>query len=127
MTRFGRAIGVLGAAVLGVVVGVLGTVAHRGHQPWGLVAALALVVSVGVLARAWRGWSAWAGYVAGLLVVVQVLARTGPGGDVLIPAGAAIGWVWMIGSAGLALLVAAVPRRVFDRTPLPPRAVPAEQ
>lgn len=117
----------MGAAVLGVVVGVLGTVAHRGHQPWGLVAALALVVSVGVLARAWRGWSAWAGYVVGLLVVVQALARTGPGGDVLIPAGAAIGWVWIIGSAGLALLVAAVPPRVFDRTPLPPRAVPTEQ
>ena len=121
------AIGAVGAAVLGVVVGVLGTIAHRGHQPWGLVVALALVVSTGMLARAWRGWSAWAGYLVGLTVVVQVLSRTGPGGDVLVPAGAAIGWVWIIGSAGLALLVAAVPPRVFDRAPRPSRTVPADR
>ncbi|MBU4214404.1 MAG: hypothetical protein L6367_09270 [Cellulomonas sp.] len=122
--RFGWVLSALGAAVAGVLVGVLGTIAHRGHQPWGLVAGLALVASAGVLARAWRGWPALGGYVVGLLIMVQVLARSGPGGDVLIPAGAAIGWVWMIGSGVLALGVAAVPRRVFDRTPLPPRRAP---
>lgn len=122
--RFGWVLGAVGAAAAGVLVGVLGTIAHRGHQPWGLVAGLALVASTGVLVRAWRGWPAVGGYLAGLLVVVQVLARTGPGGDVLIPAGAAIGWVWMIGSAVLALLVAALPRRLFDRRPLAPRRAP---
>lgn len=125
--RFGWVLGAVGAAVAGVVVGLLGTIAHRGHQPWGLVAALTLVVSAGVLVRAWRGWPALGGYVVALLVSVQALARTGPGGDVLIPAGAAIGWVWILGSAVLALLVAAVPRRLFDRNPLPsPRAPEVE-
>ena len=103
--------------VLGVVVGAVGTVVHRADAPWGLVGALALVACAAVTARAYGGWLAWGGYAAGLFVTVQALAGTGPGGDQLVPADGARGWVWVLGSAGLALAVTALPRRLFDDRP----------
>ena len=76
------------------------------------------------MARAWNGWLGLAGYALGLVVAVQVLARTGPGGDVLVPAGAGLSWAWLIGSAAATALAALVPRRLFDPRPLPARAGP---
>jgi len=110
---------VLGAAA-GVVAGALGTVAHGGHRPWGLVAALALVVSTATMARAWAGRQVLGGHVVGLAVTLVILARTGPGGDVLIPSGGGLGWVWLVGAVLMAALVAVAPGWLFaDRAPEP--------
>ena len=99
--------------VLGVVVGAVGTVMHRWHEPWGVVICLALVVMASVTARAWAGWPAWVAYAGGVFFAVQAMAQTGPGGDVLVPSGQLIGWVWVIGSIGLALATGLLPARLF--------------
>jgi hypothetical protein len=112
---------VLATVAAGVVVGAVGTVMHRASPPWGLVGALALALAAAVTARAWDSWSTWLGYLAGLFATVQTLGQTGPGGDVLVPQGDAIGWVWVIGSLVLALAVVALPKRWFDDRPLPLR------
>jgi len=117
-----RSVRTAAAVLLGALVAALGTVAHRGHAPWGLVAALVLVLTAGVMCRAWNGWLGLGGYALGLLVVVPLLARTGPGGDVLVPAGERVSWIWLIGSAVATVLTALVPRRMFDVRPLPARA-----
>lgn len=110
------------ALALGVAVGTVGTLMHRSVQPWGVVVCLVLVVAAGVVARAWSGWPAFAAYALGVLGSTQLLAREGPGGDVLMPAGQAIGWVWVLGSVVAVLAVAALPRRLFVD---PPVAQPA--
>jgi hypothetical protein len=98
---------VLLAVVLGLVMGILGTVAHRAtwlDLPAGLVLALALTLSAAVLCRAWSGMGTMLGAGAGWLVAVQVLSLSGPGGDVIVPA-QAVGMVWTY--AGLAMFVVA--------------------
>jgi len=110
----GRSIGkVLGALVLGLVIGGFGTVVHRSIRPWGVVLALVLVLTVGVLVRAWGGYGPLAGYGLGVLAAVQVLAQTGPGGDVLVPAHQTISWVWVVGSPAMVVVAALAPRRWF--------------
>ena len=108
---------VLGKAVvtlvLGLVVGAVGTVMHRWNPPWGVVLSLALVVTAAVTARAWAGWPTWVGYAGGVFFAVQAMSQTGPGGDVLVPAGQVVGWVWVIGSIGLALATGLLPARLF--------------
>ncbi|MGV8977619.1 MAG: hypothetical protein ACOH17_06215 [Cellulomonas sp.] len=103
---------------LGAVVGTVGTVAHRAIAPWGVVAALALVLSAAIAVRAWSGYVALVGYAGGLVLLVQVLSQRGPGGDVLVPAGDAIGWVWIIGAALVTGAAAFVPRRWFSDEPV---------
>ena len=112
--------------LLGLVVGALGTVVHRGMVPWGVLAALGLVLASAVMVRAWGGWASYVGLTGGVLLAVQVLSRTGPGGDVLVPVGDNvntpwIGGVWIGGSILMLVLAAVAPRRWFDDTPRPPR------
>jgi hypothetical protein len=121
-----RALRTVGTLAIGVLVGALGTVAHRGHQPWGVVLALTLVLAAGVMSRAWNGWPGLVGYAVGLVVSVQLLSRTGPGGDVLVTAGAAVSWVWVVGSLVALVLAALAPRRLFDPRPLPARRAAGE-
>jgi hypothetical protein len=122
----GKAVATL---VLGLVVGIIGTVMHRWHEPWGVVLCLALVVAGSVTSRAWAGWPTWVTYAGGVFFAVQALSQTGPGGDVLVPAGQLIGWVWVIGSIGLALATGLLPARLFRDAPpaaAPPVAAPPE-
>jgi hypothetical protein len=119
--------GTIGSAVaallLGVLVGSLGTVMHRSIPPWGVVVCLTLAFVAAVTVRAWAGFVPLAGYAVGLVVSVQVFTRTGPGGDVLVPDGQAIGWVWVIGSIAVTIAAALLPRGLFDDRPRPPRAL----
>jgi len=112
--------------VLGIVAGVLGTVIHRSTVPWGLLAALGLVLAFTVTVRAWAGWPGYVGIAGGVFLALMVLTQTGPGGDVLVPGGENVDHAWLgvawLGGAMVALIVAAgVPRRWFDPTPRPPR------
>ncbi len=111
-----RTIGRLVAcALIGIVVGLVGTVAHRyrmGDVPAGLVAALLTVAFAGVLARAWAGWSGLLALGAAWVLIVQVLAVPGPGGDTLIAA-EPIGYVWVYGGLAAVLAPLLAPRRWF--------------
>lgn len=112
------------ALVLGLLLGAFGTVMHRSIPPWGVVLALALVLTVGVLVRAWSGLLALLGLAIGVLVSVQVLSQTGPGGDVLVPASgpgvqwAGLGWVWVLGSIAVLVVAGVLPQRWFVDPPL---------
>lgn len=99
--------------VLGLVVGAVGTAMHRSVQPWGVVLCLLLVACAGLLARSWGGGVALAGLAGGMFLGVTTLARSGPGGDVLVPAQQGIGWVWVVGAVGVLILVALAPRALF--------------
>ena len=119
-----RAIGSAALALLlGVVVGVVGTVMHRSMMPWGVVVCLALVFTAGLAARAWAGLVTLIGYAIGLVGIVQILAMRGPGGDTLVPDGQVIGWVWVLGLIAVTVLVGVLPHRLFDDRPRPPRVV----
>ena len=106
------------ALVLGAVVDTVGTVTHRAIAPWGVVIALALVLAAGVAVRAWSGYVSLVGYAGGLFLLIQVLSQSGPGGDVLVPAGDSIGWVWIIGAALATGAAAFAPRRWFSDEPV---------
>ncbi|KGM13885.1 hypothetical protein [Cellulomonas bogoriensis] len=105
-------------AGVGVVVGVLGTAVHRGYSPWGLVLALALVLSAALLARAWAGWLGMLLLAVGTFSSVSVLAGPGPADDVLI-ALQPVGMVWYAG-AGVVFLAALAPSRWFSDRPVEP-------
>jgi len=110
---------VLLALALGLVMGILGTVAHRTlwlGLPLGLVLALALTLSTAVLCRAWAGLVAMLAAGAGWLVAVQVLSMTGPGGDVLVPA-QTVGMVWTYGGLALFVVAAFLPSSWFSDRP----------
>jgi len=108
----------VGAVLLGVVVGAVGTVLHRSSRPWGVVVCLLLVLAASVAARAWAGWVASLGLLVGLFASVQVLSGRGPGGDVLVPADGSIGWVWAVGALLVALGAALAPRSWVAEVPL---------
>ena len=112
--------------LLGVVVGVVGTVMHRWQMPWGVAICLVLVVAAAVTSRAWAGWPTWITYCGGVFFAVQALAQTGPGGDVLVPTGQVIGWVWVIGSIAAALLTGLLPGRLFRERPSDPSGPAAD-
>lgn len=111
------ALGRYGATLLiGVLVGVVGTLVHRWEQPWGLVLALASVLSAGLLVRAWSAWVGMLLLALGVVTTVAVLAARGPGGDVLVAA-EPIGYIWYAGAAVVALAGLA-PRRWFSDRPV---------
>ncbi|MFC8193094.1 hypothetical protein ACFUMH_15665 [Cellulomonas sp. NPDC057328] len=97
--------------VLGLVVGVLGTLMHRAVRPWGLVLCVLLVLVAVLTARAWGGWVTYVGAVGGLFLSVTLLAGEGPGGDVLVPGTDLWGIGWLGGAAVAVVAVAVVPRR----------------
>lgn len=99
--------------LLGGVIGAAGTVLHRAWMPWGVVACLALVLASAVLARAWVGLTGLLVYGIAWVVVVQVLSLTGPGGDVLIPAGQIVGYAWILGGLVMMAVAAFAPRAWF--------------
>ncbi len=109
-------------ALLGVIVGVVGTVAHRAQLlgldlHLGLVLAMLAVLSAGVLARSWGGLGGLLGYGIGWVAVVQVLSLEGPGGDVLVP-GEVVGYVWIYGGLVVVAAVAFLPRTWFSDRPV---------
>jgi hypothetical protein len=116
---------VVGAFALGVVVGSVGTVMHRWSRPWGVVVCLVLVLATALASRAWGGRRAWTGYAVALTATVWALSTEGPGGDVLVPAHQAIGWVWLIGAPVVAIVVALLPATLFDDRPRPARGASA--
>lgn len=102
--------------LLGVVIGVIGTAVHRWEQPWGLVLALACVLSGALLTRAWTGWVGPLALAMGLVMTVGALALEGPGGDVLVAA-QPVGYIWYAGAL-MAAAAALAPRRWFSDRPV---------
>lgn len=110
--------------MVGIVIAMLGTVIHRYDLvglPVGLLIALAVTASAAVMTRAWADLPGLAGYGLGWIAAAQLLAITGPGGDVLIPGTQPIGYVWLYGGLALIAVAAFVPRRWFADTARGPR------
>jgi len=112
----GRAMArVLGSFLVGAVIGVVGTGIHRWTPPWGLVAALVVVLVGGALGRAWSGWLGVFAVGMGVATATGLLGTSGPGGDVIIAA-QPIGYLWF-GSGLVAVLAGLLPRRWFADEP----------
>ena len=108
--------------LLGLVVGVVGTVMHRvvvtDHLlPVGVVVALLAVLAAGTLARAWAGYAGVVGFAIGWVVAVQVLSMRGPGGDLLVP-NQTVGLVWVYGGMLLVAAAAFLPASWFSNRPV---------
>jgi hypothetical protein len=109
-----RFAGIALTLLLGLVVGLVGTITHRTAPPWGLLAAVAATLSAAVLARATAEGAGLAAYAAGLLLVIQAANGYRPGGDVLIPADA-LGYAWLVLPLLMCAVVTFLPRRWWDR------------
>lgn len=120
-TRAGRVSTAAFALVIGVVYGAVATIGHRNELrigevaiPWGIVAALAGVLTLLLGMRLVAGGRlAAASAGIGIVGTVALLTLPGFGGSVLI-AGDLTGTVWSVAPALLAVLVVAWPK-------LPPR------
>lgn len=108
-----RAVGVI---ALGLAVGFVGTGIHRANQPVGLILALSIAASAGVLARAWTRWPGVVLLAAAVLAVLLVVNFVRPGGDVVIAA-QPVGYAWF-GSALVVLATLLLPRRWFSERPI---------
>lgn len=108
---------VVGAAVVGLVVGVVGTVMFQAERPWGLVLALAASLAGSITCRAWAGWGTLTAYALGWMIGTGVLAFVeGPGGDVVVPA-ATLSIVWLVGGVVAVVLPSFLPWRWFADDP----------
>ena len=105
------------ATALGAAIGVAGTVLHRAAPPWGMALCLAVVLTSTVAVRAWAGLLPVVGYAVGWLAVVQVMSLPGPGGDVLVPSGDSLGYVWGLGGMVVIGIACFLPARWFRETP----------
>ncbi len=101
-----------GIVVLGVVIGLIGSLMFRSVPPWGLVVSCATLLSASVLARAWAQAPGVISLGLGWVVMVQIMALEGPGGDVIIPADP-IGYVWVFGGVVFVLAAMLAPRSWF--------------
>lgn len=111
-SRSSVVLGYVVALLLGGLVGLVGTVAHRQWLPWVLVLSLLAVLAAAVMVRAWVGGGGLVAYGLGWLALVQVAATAGPGGDVLLP-GDPWSYVWMGGGMLMIGVAAFAPRRWF--------------
>ncbi len=103
----------LGIVVLGAVIGLIGSFMYRSVPPWGLVLSCATLLAAAVLARAWGQTAGVISLGLGWVIMVQILALEGPGGDVVI-ASQAIGYVWVFGGVVFVLAALLAPRSWFQ-------------
>jgi hypothetical protein len=108
--------------MFGVLVGVVGTVAHRYRLgeirlPLGVIGGLLLLFLAGVACRAWAGYLGLLGFGLGWVVVVQLMAINGPGGDLLIASGT-LGYVWIYGGLAVIGIVAFLANSWFSDRPV---------
>ncbi|WP_298036886.1 histidinol dehydrogenase [uncultured Microbacterium sp.] len=122
-----RALSWIAAALVGVVYGTAGTIAHSlmwGPIPIGLivggVACAALLVAVRTLTRDRAAAVATA---IGMLGMLTVISGEGPGGSVIVP-NTPLGQVWIYLVAGIALLVVSWPS--MSKMRMQPRVSDAE-
>ncbi len=111
------------AVLIGIIYGAVATVGH-GHEirigevviPWGLAAALigVLALLLGIRLVAGGRWVAAAAAV-GIVGMVALLTLPGRGGSVLV-AGDAIGTIWAVSPALIAVLVVGWPKLPQRRT-----------
>ena len=126
-TGTGRLVGRgVACALVGALVGLVGTVAHRAHllgvdlprgAGRGIVLALLTVLAAATLARAWGGMAGLLGFGIGWVVVVQLLSVGGPGGGVLVPS-EPVGYVWIYGGMLVVAAAAFLPRSWFSDRPV---------
>lgn len=108
----GRGVAAVLSGGVGLVVALVGTIAHRGAPPWGLVLAVLAVLSGAVLARSLGEGLALAFYGGAVLTVTQVANSFRPGGDVLIAADA-LGYSWLALPLAACAVAAFLPHRWF--------------
>lgn len=111
----GRVVPAIVGFLVGVLFGALGTIGHR-HSirigeftlPWGIVAALAGVVALLVGLRLLAGRFVCGAAALGVIAIVALLSLPGVGGSILVP-GTAVGTIWAVGPALIAVFVVAWP------------------
>ena len=103
--------------VMGVIIGIVGTLHHRSVPPWGVIAALLVVAAWGVglrLTTPGRGAT-----LAGLLAMLtaQFVLAAGSQTSIIVGAGA-LGYVLTLGSVLVAVVVLAWPELASRAEPV---------
>ncbi len=113
--RMERLSAVVAGAILGVMVGVVGTVFHRtsaGAVPVGVAAGLVVVGAGATFLRALDGRAAAVWYAAATLAGIAALALVTPGADrILLPDAPGLGWA--IGTVAVLVISLSLPDRMF--------------
>ncbi|MFD1717071.1 hypothetical protein [Georgenia deserti] len=107
------------AVVVGVLVGLCGTLAHRWGDdglPEGLLFALLLVLLGGLFARAAADRAGMVLYLLTAVVVVLGLTFLGPGRDVLVTDDL-VSRIWLLGAPVAGAAAALMPRSLFSDRP----------
>lgn len=107
-----RILGLLAVLALGVVVGLVGVMAHRAYPWFGLAAVLVLTLVAAIFVRTWSGRSALGVFTAGLAIALAIFAQEGPGGGLLL-VDDALGWSYLIGAPSAIVLAALIPTKVL--------------
>lgn len=113
------------ALVIGVLVGILGTLVQRSGAaagiPWGMILAYILVALASWRVRNDSGTLGLSLHLVASTVVVWLLSMRGPGGDVLMPYADFPGFfakyavfLWMGGLVLIQFLALCLPRSLFD-------------
>ncbi|WP_298012554.1 DUF6113 family protein [uncultured Microbacterium sp.] len=109
MSIIARVFTILGCAVLGAVVGAVGTVAHASLEPLGVILAViastALVLALRLLIDRWASVAAS----VGLIGAIVLFSGPGPGGSIIAPAEDPYALVWAIAAPLLAAVIVAFP------------------
>ena len=107
-----RALEIIVAVALGVIVSAVGSVAYRGYPPVGVSLSIALVLFATIFVRAWSAWTGVIAFAVPFVALTFLFTREGPGGSLLIPADS-LGYVWLYGSAAAVVLASLVPARLI--------------
>jgi|GEM_PF-1268285 len=113
-------------AVLGAIVGALGTTLYRSVPPWGLILALVATAAMTVAMRSLMNWAGLISGVVGWAVAVQILALEGPTGDVLI-AGDTLGYAWLLGGILALFTGLLLPATLFQERTRAPETPPVSK
>lgn len=107
-----RAVEVLVSALLGAIVAVVGSIAHRSYPPIGVVLSVLLVLMATVFVRTWSGWTGVVAFAVPFAALTYIFTREGPGGSLLIaPDG--LGYGWLYGGAGAVVIACLLPARML--------------
>lgn len=100
------------SAILGVIVALVGGVAHRSIPPFGAILCVLLVLTAAVFVRSWARWLGLISFAVPYIGITAIFTQEGPGGSLLI-AGDGLGYAWLFGGTAAIVIASILPARLL--------------